>query len=358
MSDGVLGQNAVFCGGFCITGPDWGASFGSAALIIIPSALFSAFPAMDIADRSTDGYWALVIGLLLCCLALFFLFATTCTNPGIIPRKSEPVDFRTNGRQRPPRRQDFVINGKLVTLKYCSTCRIYRPPRCSHCGICDNCVEMFDHHCPWLGNCIGKRNYRLFSLFLYSVSILSLFVCGSCVYQLILVTNDYKSQGAKSGISAFGQTLGRNPISLILAIYCFVAMFFIGGLCSFHLYLVCAGKTTNEQLKETFPINSQFTKGILRNFVVLFCSRQSSRSSKSVGIEELAKIKSESSDRSSRSGSSSNVVELQPTNMMNDDVSNENHEADADEDVGEHEFRLRKSPALLNHSARSTPPLL
>lgn len=40
-----------------------------------------------------------------------------------------------------------------------------------HCDICNVCVEGYDHHCLWIGKCVGKGNKFLFYLMIILISV-------------------------------------------------------------------------------------------------------------------------------------------------------------------------------------------
>ena len=87
----------------------------------------------------------------------------------------------------------YLVNDTVDFLKLleifdptllCPDCKVIRTTRSRHCSICHRCVERFDHHCPWINNCVAIRNHNYFLLYIvtqYALLILSIVVTCFCI---------------------------------------------------------------------------------------------------------------------------------------------------------------------------------
>jgi hypothetical protein len=57
------------------------------------------------------------------------------------------------------------IDDKL--RRFCTACRLDQPLRTKHCRDCKKCVSLYDHHCPWIGGCVGQNNRLYFFWFVF-----------------------------------------------------------------------------------------------------------------------------------------------------------------------------------------------
>ncbi|EEF30066.1 zinc finger protein, putative [Ricinus communis] len=102
----------------------------------------------------------------------------------------------------------------------CATCKIVRPLRAKHCSTCDRCVEQFDHHCPWVSNCIGKKNKWDFFMFLV-LEVSAMLITGA-----VALTRVVTDPAAPSTFGAWINHAGTHHVGAISFLIVDFLMFF------------------------------------------------------------------------------------------------------------------------------------
>ena len=65
-----------------------------------------------------------------------------------------------------------------------------------------------------------------------------------------------------------------DAIFIVLIVYCFVVVWFVGGLTVFHLYLICTNQTTYENFRYRYDKKENpYGKGLFKNLYELFFAR-------------------------------------------------------------------------------------
>ena len=146
----IYGLNKIICNNKILMGEAYFSMLLTFFLFSIPYILSIIF---FIKSGPLELYQNIIYILISSSLYLIHIYSMLkggCTDPGILPRQNKDAYYDTNRLN-----MKYRINGHIHRINYCYSCYLFRPPRTSHCALCDNCVERFDHHCIWLGNCVG-----------------------------------------------------------------------------------------------------------------------------------------------------------------------------------------------------------
>ena len=104
----------------------------------------------------------------------------------------------------------------------------------------------FDHHCVWLGTCIGKLNYTVFFHFISMTFLYIIYILAFTIYSIILTKE---------------QKFVVNLPKYIVLIVAIVFLLMLTGLFVGHILFMCYyKKTTNEALKRSEKYGYLFTQ--------------------------------------------------------------------------------------------------
>lgn len=90
-----------------------------------------------------------------------------------------------------------------------------------------------------VGNCVGRRNYRFFYMFIVSLAFLAVFIFACAITHLVLLQAESRD---------LLEVIKKTPFSVVVSVICFLSVWSVIGLAGFHTYLTTSDQTTNEDV--------------------------------------------------------------------------------------------------------------
>eukprot|EP00094_Tigriopus_californicus_P010234 TCALIF_09873-PA protein Name:"Similar to Zdhhc11 Probable palmitoyltransferase ZDHHC11 (Mus musculus)" AED:0.13 eAED:0.13 QI:0/0/0/0.33/1/1/3/0/436 len=190
----------------------------------------------------------------------------------------DPADPNLRHREdhQPVPEFDRAKHNHVIENGRCHLCNItISSQRTKHCSVCNKCVSVFDHHCKWLNQCIGQRNYLPFFASVLTAIFMSVAYVGMTITVLVLYfwprldllhpwehlhldpkLNNSSSDAQTATDIQFEMFtipmpndffLAVTTGSVLLALFAFILLV---HLCVFHMYINWSGITTYEYVRE------------------------------------------------------------------------------------------------------------
>lgn len=182
----------------------------------------------------------------------------------------ESCDFDLDTRFASGGRRPAVAFQAGQQLRWCKFCGMHQPLRTKHCRECSKCVRTHDHHCPWIGTCVGEGNRVFFYWFLVAqvAELLGFFIegCRALFYVPI-------------GLGAKLRAGGTFPLLVIGLCVIALLLLMVACLLCFHTYLAMINLTTWENvswhhisyLRGLRPNGSPFSISLPSNLATYCC---------------------------------------------------------------------------------------
>ena len=199
------------------------------------------------------------IGVSICYTLYQSTMTTTVALPRDADRKALVEAVALAGIPEGPSAQDKPVDPAAAALgmaptpvhvpRLCTTCLADKTKATMHCSRCNICVVSLDHHCPFVDNCVGRGNRRVFVFFTF-------FASFGCMLNAILtwiVQFTYTCEEYGKHVAAFPLVevcVGwKNPFFMVAPWLALVTSCWIFLLFSHQMWMVAAATTTYDLVK-------------------------------------------------------------------------------------------------------------